>query len=250
MTRLTFSPGNHAYYLADPDTGEKQRVTSVTTLLNLLAKPALVKWAARTAAGYAIDNWDALAALPLTERQARIAAAPDQTRDTSAAKGTAIHALAEDMIAGRPVEVPEELLPKVEGLARWWERSGFTLVASERKVFTDADDDLELCAYAGTFDALVMCPRRGLGLVDYKTGSGVYGDMAVQLEAYRRAEFHVVDQVDTPAPRITWTGIVHIRPDGSDLHTVDPNSAHAAYARFELLRALKSTPFPTLQQEA
>ena len=100
MTRLTFSAGNHAYYLKDPDTGRKTRVTSVTTLLNLLAKPALVKWAARSAADYAVDHWDDLAALPLTERQKMIAGAPEQSRDQKAASGTAIHSLAEDMIAG------------------------------------------------------------------------------------------------------------------------------------------------------
>lgn len=249
MTRLTFSAGNHAYYLKDPDTGRKTRVTSVTTLLNLLAKPALVKWAARTAADYAVDHWDDLAALPLSERQKMIAGAPEQSRDQKAASGTAIHSLAEDMIAGRPVDVPPDLLPKVEGLARWWERSGLTLLASERRVWSD-EDDLGLCAYAGTFDALVSHPTRGLGIIDWKTGSGVYGDMGVQIVAYADADWHVEDDTDRPAPVVDWTGIVHVRPDGSSLHTLDKESTEASRARFDLLRALKLQPFPTFQMEA
>ena len=249
MTRLTFGPGNHAYYLKDPDTGRKTRVTSVTTLLNLLAKPALVKWAARSAADYAVDHWDDLGAMPLTQRQAAIASAPEQSRDQKAASGTAIHALAEDMIAGRPVEATPDLLPKVEGLARWWERSGLTLLASERRVWSD-EDDLGLCAYAGTFDALVEHPTRGVGILDWKTGSGVYGDMGIQIVAYADADYHVIDEQDKFAPRVEWVGIVHVRPDGSSLHTLDSESMQASRARFDLLRALKLQPFPTFNMEA
>jgi hypothetical protein len=250
MSRLTFTPGNHGYYLADPDTEKKTRVTSVTTLLGLLAKPALVKWAARSAADYAVDNWDSLAGMSLSERQKVIASAPDLAKNTAAAKGTAIHDLAERMIAGEPVEVADDLLPKVEGLARWLERQTFKVVATERVVWSDEDDELGLCAYAGKFDALVECPRRGLGLLDWKTGSGVYGDMGVQLVGYRSAEVHVIDDQDKPAPRIQWAGIVHVRADGSDLHTLDADSLAAAGTRFELLRALKYVPFPNFQQEA
>ena len=250
MSRLTFTPGNHAYYLADPDTGKKQRVTSVTTLLNLLAKPALVKWAARSAADYAVNEWDHLAALPLMERQKAIASAPDLAKNTAAAKGTAIHDLAERMVAGESVEVADELLPKVQGLARWLERQTFKVVATERMVFSDEDDELGLCSFAGKFDALADCPRRGLGLLDWKTGSGVYDDMAVQLAGYRAADFHVIDDTDQPKPQIRWAGVVHIRADGSDLHTVPAADLAIAHTRFELLRALKYVPFPSFQQEA
>jgi hypothetical protein len=250
MTRLTFSAGGHAYYLADPLTGKKTRVTSVTTLLNLLAKPALVRWAARTAADYAVDHWDDLGAMSLTDRQKQIAAAPDQSRNEKAASGTAIHALAESMLAGRPIDVPPDLLPKVEGLARWWERSGLTLVASERRVWSDEDDDLGLCAFAGTLDILATHPTRGLGLLDIKTGAGVYGDMAVQLAGYMAADQHVVDDKDDPAPVIAWAGILHVRPDGTSLHTADADQLAVAAERFETLRYLKGLAFPTFQMEA
>ena len=62
------------------------------------------------------------------------------------------------------------------------------------------EDDLGLCAYAGTFDALVAHPTRGVGILDWKTGSGVYGDMGVQIVAYADADWHVEDDEDTPGP--------------------------------------------------
>jgi hypothetical protein len=248
MSRLTFTPGNHAYYLADPDTGKKQRVTSVTTLLNLLAKPALVKWAARSAADYAVNEWDHLAAMPPMDRQKAIAGAPDLAKNTAAAKGTAIHDLAERMVAGESVEVADELLPKVQGLARWLERQTFKVVATERMVFSDEDDELGLCSFAGKFDALVEHPQLGRLVVDWKTGSGVYPDMAVQVAAYAHAEMHVIGDEDTPAPLVTGGAIVHIRADGSDMHLIERDQLAIGWERFQLLRGLKMMGLPEFRQ--
>ena len=249
MSRLTFTEGNHAYWLADP-AGKKQRITSVTTLLGQQAKPQLVAWAAREAADYATDNWDALTAMAPSERRKLIAKAADKTRNAKAAKGTAIHSMAEELLAGRPVEVAADLLPKVESLARWLERCGLTFTASERLVWSDEDDEVGLCAYGGKLDAIAESRARGIGILDWKTGSGVYGDMTLQLAGYDAADWHVVDGVDVPASRVTWAGIVHIRPDGCDLHTIDAAGLAAARARFDALRALKLLDTPALTQEA
>lgn len=250
-TRLSFSVGNHSYYLRDEGTGRKQRLTSVTTLLGLLAKPALIDWAARTAADYACDHWDDLGHEPISKRRDAIRLAHKQSRDKAAAKGTAIHSLAEQMVRGEPVEVPEDLLPKVQGLARWWQANPtLTVVAAEAQVWSEADDELGLCGFAGTFDLLVSCPRRGLGLLDLKTGSGVYGEYGVQIAGYGSADWRVVGGTDKPMDRITWAGVLHVRTDGTDLHTLTPEDLESAAQRFELLRMLKATTEPTFQMEA
>ena len=161
MTRLKFNAGNHSYSLCDPTTGRWEKVPSVTTLLSQLDKPALKRWAATTAAEYAVDNWDHLTGLSPAERRKTIAGAPWQARDKAAAKGTFIHALAEDLIAGRPVEVPDELTGKVQGLARWLEASRINVVLSEARVWTEPDPEFDACGYAGTFDAIATHPRHG-----------------------------------------------------------------------------------------
>lgn len=249
MTRLTFTPGNHAYWLADP-AGRKSRITSVTSLLGLLDKPALKRWAANTAADYAIDHWDDLANMAPSQRRDAIAGAPWQSRDKSAATGTAIHSMAEDLVAGRPVEVPDDLAGHVNGLARWIDASGFQPHATECMVWSDEDPDLGLCAYAGTFDALGVHPRHGTLLVDWKTSRGVWPEMAVQVAAYAAAEWLVDDGTDVAMPRPDTLAVAHIRPDGTDLHIVTPAERRLAGQRFELLRALRNVPEPTFQLEA
>lgn len=250
MTRLTFTAGNHSYWLADPDTGRKQRLTSVTTLLAQLDKPALKRWAANTAADYATDHWDELAGMAPSKRRAAIAGAPWQASGKAAARGTAIHAVAEELIAGRPVEVPDDLRGHVEGLARWIEASGFRSQDTECMVWSDADDDLGLCGYAGTFDALGTHPRHGSILVDWKTSSGVWPEFAVQLAGYAAADWLVHDGADVAMLRTEALAVAHIRPDGTDLHLIPPGDRAMAAQRFELLRALKYTPEPTFQMEA
>ena len=248
MTRLSFSPGNHSYWIADADTGKKSRVPSVTTLLGQLDKPALKKWAPRVAAEYAVDHWDTLTHEPPGERRKAIAEAPWSTVKRAAASGTAVHAMAEKLLAGEPVDVPESLTAQVEGLAKWWDANGMTRVAAEQRVWSDADD-LGLCAYAGTLDLRVTCPRRGSGLLDVKTGAGVYGEHAIQLAAYAAADWCVVDDEDARSPVPRWLGVLHVRPEGTSLHVVPPEARAAAAARFELLRMLRATDEPWLDLE-
>ena len=249
MSRLTFTPGNHTYWLADPVTGKKHRLPSVTGLLGMLDKPQLKRWAARTAADYAADHWDDLAQLTPSARARQIAAAPWQERDRAAASGTAIHALAEQLIAGQPVQVPEVIAAKVEAVARWMERNPITDPLTEVRVWTEDDDELGMSGYAGTADLMGLHPRYGLLLLDWKSGSGVYPSMADQLAAYAAADHIVINDVDTPMTRPDTLAVAHVTDGGVDLHVVDPDSRRIAESRFELLRALRTLGEPTLRLE-
>jgi hypothetical protein len=249
-SRLTFNPVNHSYYLADPDTGKKTRLPSVTTLLGQLDKPALKKWAARTAADFAIDHWDNLATEPPSQRHAAIANAPWVSRDTAAAKGTAVHALAERLLLGEAVEVPETIATKVNHVARWLEQTSLTNVLSEVRVWTDLDDDLRMCGYAGTSDMIANHPIYGRCILDWKTGSGPWPEMAVQLAAYAAADHLVIGDQDTRMPRVDTLGVVMVRESGCELHLIPPDSQQVAAERFELLRMLRLIPEPYLRQEA
>ena len=243
-SRLTFTAGNHSYYLAD--NGRKRRLPSVTTMLNQLAKPALVKWAARVAADYACDNWADLAAMPPSERNRRIAAAADMARNTAAAKGTQIHVWAQQLLAGEPVSIPEEYTGSVEGLARWWERSGYTPFATEVMVWSD-DDDLAGCGYAGTVDVLAEKGGR-LHILDWKSGSGVWPEAAIQVAGYAAADNWVIDGHDKPAVPVAGLAIGHIRPDGTTLHVLDPEQRRLAEMRWAILRELRSVDEPTFRE--
>ena len=70
---------NHAYYLDD------KKLPGVTTIINLgKPKPALVNWAADSVASAAVDRWDELAELPVSQRIKLLRAAPNDARDKAA----------------------------------------------------------------------------------------------------------------------------------------------------------------------
>jgi hypothetical protein len=244
LTRLTFTPGNHTYRLAD-ELGKKHRIPSVTGILKQLDKPALIKWAANSAADFATDNWDTLSALRPSERRAQIAASPWASRDRAAAKGTAIHSLAEDLLAGKPIEVPEELLPKVEGLARWLGTSGFQPTHTECLVWSDEGDFGEGTAFGGKFDALGVHPTHGRILLDWKTGTGPWPEMGMQLAAYAGAEHLVIDGRDEVMPHVDTLAVAMVGVSGTELHILT-NRGDAADA-FQLLRQLHTTNASTFE---
>lgn len=248
MSRLKFSPAGHKYYLTPPDGGKPEHVPSVTQLLNLLAKPALVRWAARTAADYTINQWDTLAGLPLSERHSAITGSADASRNRAAVKGTEIHALAERMLHGETVEAAPDVLPKVQAVARFIEASGMHIVASEARVFSDEDTDFGSCAYAGTLDVIGKHPRHGTILIDWKTGTGPWPEMALQLGAYAEAECIVVDDDDRPMPTVDAAAVAMVGPDGVDLHLLNLGQMELAGRRFAVLRMLRHLPEPDFTQ--
>lgn len=242
-SRLTFTHGGHRYRL------DGQPVKSVTTLLQILAKPQLVAWAANEAADYCIDHWDDLGHQSPSQRRALIANAHRRKKDRAAAKGTAIHGWAEELLAGRPVDVPEEHSATVNAFARWWEQSGFTSVASEQMVWSQPSDYGE-CAYAGKFDLLADHPAYGRCLLDHKTGKGVYQEMGLQLAAYAGAEHVVIGDEDKPQHRIDTLGIIHILPGETTLHLLDSQQRATATEMWSLVRSIAAVPMPEFTQAA
>ena len=191
------------------------KVPGVTTILSKgLPKPALVNWAARTAAEYAIDNWAMLADLPISERLDMIRRAPDATKNAAALRGTKLHDAAEVLIDTGTVDVDPEQVPLVESYARflsdWQVQPEFV----ESSVYNVTH------GYAGTLDLIATLAGGRRWLLDIKTSKRVYGDMALQLAAYRHAEFLHDDDTegdDIAMPQVEAVGIIHVRADGYDL---------------------------------
>lgn len=203
---------NHSYYI------DGEKVPGVTTIINGgLPKPALVTWAARCAADMAIDNWDGLAALPLSERRQRLVKAPDEARDSAAARGTEVHALAERLARGDEVTVPEHLAGHVEACVRFLDDWQVRPVLQEAPVLS------RQWKYGGTLDLIAdLYGEDGdeRWLLDWKTNkSGPFGDTALQLAAYRYADF-TLSESGGPAdlPAVERCGVVWLRADGYDLY--------------------------------
>lgn len=206
---------NHSYEL------DGQKVPGVTTLIGEgMPKKALPYWYARTVAEGVADIDDAtLAGIRAAGRQATIdffKGYPQRARDAAAVRGTRVHTLAEAYSKGERVEVPDELAGFVEAAVAFLDDWRIAPVVSEVSVAS------RRWQYAGTLDLIGDVPDGRRCLFDYKTSaSGVWPETAMQLAAYRHAEFFVRSDVSEPIETpVAELGInasyaVWLRSDGS-----------------------------------
>ena len=217
---LKFNAKTHRYWI------DGKPVPGVTTLLGKgLPKDALPYWAARTVAEYVHDNPEQVDSLRGMGRDPFVNAlkgVPWESRDKAAARGTDVHALAELVVHGQEVEVPEHIAGHVDGYARWLDDFGVVPVLTERSVANRTH------WYAGRFD-LIADLAGTRWLLDIKTSSSVYGDTALQVDAYRHAEFYVDDDdpdTEHPMPEgIERLGVIHVTEDGSYMYPLQSDGS-------------------------
>lgn len=224
-----------------------ERVDGVTTILgNGIPRPTLVGWAAKSIAEFVgeritidphagtVDATALARDLAAIGRENRYSKWPNdgsvsrlafietlkgvhrQDRDRAAKRGTEVHGLAERIAQGEEVDVPEELIGHVDSYIRFldeWQVHPVIVegVCGHRKH-----------RWMGTFD-LVADLHGERWLLDLKTTrSGIYGETALQLAAYRHAEFYVdTEGNEHPMPAVERVGAVWCRADGYDLIPVE-----------------------------
>lgn len=213
--------GRNSRWYVHPTTHE--RAWSVTTLLKALPKDALTYWAAREAATYACDNLNIVHALMAKGEQGReeaielVKKAPWRSSGKKADLGTLIHEVVEALILDAPLpHVPPEAEPYLDQfmlMVKEWEP---TFLASEATVWNRTEK------YAGSLDFIATYPALGTLLVDVKTGKDAYPEVALQLAAYRAAEFILADDGgEHPMPPVDGGAALVLRPDRYDLIPVE-----------------------------
>ncbi|MDQ1127600.1 hypothetical protein QE428_002633 [Microbacterium sp. SORGH_AS 505] len=217
---------NHGYLL------DGQKIISVTKALSLgMPKPALINWAASQAAQMAWDKKDELAAAPYSEFIATVAKAHEKVRNTAAVKGTAVHNFGQRLVHGERVDgIPDEVAKKVDHYVRFLNEWQVEPLAVERPVCNLAEP------YGGTFDLVFRTPLfpERVFLGDIKTAKGVYGDNALQLEGYARADFYIDEhesEVEMSTLGITDHVVIHLEDAG--YHVVEMERGDAVFAAFQ-----------------
>lgn len=178
------------------------RFWSVTTLtkLGMGSSRPLVEWNARMPAETAFDKFRTLQAFVEDgDRAAAVKWLMDSRHATSGAakaRGSAIHAAAEALALGAPVEIEEELMPYVQQYADFLQTFKPEFIMAEAPVYS------EKYSYAGTTDGIFKIDGQRL-IFDIKTTAvlpgtlteggkpkhrGPYDEIALQLAAYRHAE--------------------------------------------------------------
>lgn len=187
MSIQRINSGRGHYYKID---GVK--ADGVTTLIgDGTRKKALEAWGIKSVAEYAADHLDRLVEMQDMGREAIVAAlkqSPYTDRDKAANRGTEVHRLAEELIHGREVEVPEELAGYVDSYVRYLDEWQPEPIKVERTVAHRRWN------YCGTFDAVYRLRDGRVVIGDIKTSrSGIFSETALQLAAYRFAEVYLDD---------------------------------------------------------
>lgn len=174
---------DHNYY-AD-ELGEKA-YTGITKVLGVLAKPALIPWAARMVCDYLRPHLVPQPTLGVDYeqllREAQVA--HSKKKEAAGEHGTSAHELVETYIkhclehtGGVPALLPS---PGIEKFVEWSQAHVAQFLFAERRM---ADPNLFIAGTAD-FAYVGLDGKRYMG--DFKTSSGIYGiDYFLQVAAYR-----------------------------------------------------------------
>jgi len=145
-------------------TRDSKRVPSVTTILGILNKPALLTWAWQCG----VDGLDYRA-----------------VRDDAAGVGTLAHYLIMCDLKGKTPDTstysPSDLHRAETCLIKYWDWQKQT---KPEPLLIEEPLVSEMYSFGGTIDCLAKCGDE-VWLVDYKTGKGIYAEMIYQLAAYK-----------------------------------------------------------------
>ena len=180
----------------------------VTSILDVISKPALVAWAAKMAAEYIQTNLKPgvmLDEIQIKELADNAKSAHRQKRDKAADIGTLVHNSIEEYIKHRTM--PKIINPEAEkgfnAFLEWAHLNDVTFDQSELKVYSKQH------GFAGTADLLVTIGgEKYLG--DIKTGSGIYETMKLQTAAYELARTE-----EYPDENYAGNIIINCRKDGT-----------------------------------
>lgn len=246
-----FTKGQSRFYQVDG-----KMLPSVTTILQSLAKPALVNWAGKVnreamceaAAEFYLEQTAPLSGdkfRSLLWRRVEKRVFHNEQARAAADLGTLAHERCEwtiKKIMGEPVGAdPIEVARKVAGADQASiDKSLHASVAFDRWV---AENNVEPLmtevvvshhrhGYAGTAD-LVAGVNGVVGVVDLKTSSGVWPEMYLQLAAYRIA---MIDDPSMPDPEQAWILRLPKKESDPEFEAVLVDNLDAHLAAFLALR--------------
>jgi hypothetical protein len=190
---------------------------SVTTIIGGgVPKPALLPWGIKMVAEAAVEMANELPAMVARDRDEAVRylkGSPYAKRDAAADLGTDVHAALEAHTLGKPMPPwTAAIRPYMEQFVRFLTDFTPAFAATEASVYNRAEH------YAGTLDAIAtltlpLHAEPGTYLFDVKTGKDVYSEVALQLAAYRHAEFiGLPDGSEAPMPPVDGALALHLSP--------------------------------------
>jgi hypothetical protein len=161
--------------------GRTYQVPSVTTVLGVLDKPALIPWAINQTIDLirpAIQPYVEHSESYLEEVYARAKKEAGRKKSEAAARGTIVH----NILSGDQTEegVDPELLVRVGVAQAWLKDNEVEPICTEASIYSRRH------RYSGRLD-IIGKVQGVLSLLDWKTGKGIYPEFRLQMAAYVHA---------------------------------------------------------------
>lgn len=176
---LTFDTYRHEY------TYNGKKVWGVTSVLQVISKPALLFWSANMAADYFRDNikpgekYDEIQ-LELVWKNAK--KAHTMKKEEAGSIGKLVHDWVDKYCKGEKPEMPynEKAIGSINLFLDWVKQHNVKFLINEQPVFSK-----KYC-YAGTLDGVCVVDGK-MYLFDLKTSSGIWDEYLIQVSAYKQA---------------------------------------------------------------
>lgn len=186
---------------------------SVTTILGILDKPALLQWSSNCAVDFVKDHFNELKDPTDVHKGEAILEQARKAflvkRDTAADAGTQCHHAIEMYLAGHdpyPSLACEASMNGFMAFLEWESKNHVEWVRSEVTVYSI------LHGYAGRFDALARVNGH-LYLIDFKTSKGVWDEHKYQVCAYRQAYNEMLEE---GMERVENLAVLHLNKETAE----------------------------------
>ncbi len=201
-TGFAFDSETHTYVL------DGKLLTGVTTILGVIAKPALIQWSADMACKFIEEKLvDGVASFPDEIKawliEARIS--HRKKKETAGSIGTEAHKHIEAWIKTKNTGLmkSKQVADMVDQFIAWVKENNVKFLESEKQIYSKTH------WYAGTVD--FVCEIDGkIWIGDIKTSSGIYPEYFFQTSGYQLA----IQEMGL-YPEIEGHIIVNIKKDGS-----------------------------------
>jgi hypothetical protein len=196
---------------------------SVTSILSILDKPALLPWAAGLAAKYAYAH-------PTDDHEAGAKAAAAHYREMSQEAmdiGTRVHALADQYLAtgnmGDTKDDSDQVVTAALALLQWLDEAKYKSISGEKTVYSLVH------GYAGTLDQAGTLDGEPV-IMDFKTcgklPATAYPEVHLQLCAYSRA-LREMSNID-----ISKLVVIYLSRDSGEFRTFELTDDDETFAAF------------------
>ena len=185
--RLDFSPSGHKYQIFHKGV-EKFGTRGVTTVLQIIDKPALIQWSANMTNEAWINGLKSgpIDEVLITKLSKEAPYAWKIKRDSAGDVGTLVHGWIEQWIKFR-MKIAERPMTPINGamqqavlkFLQWEKENVKSYVSTEQKVYSLKYN------IAGTLDFLYINKDNLVCLGDIKTSNQIYNTFSLQLAAYR-----------------------------------------------------------------